>query len=54
MPESGSRLSVTNYELMKVALGEAEADLAIVNGAIVNVYTGEVLTGDTVLIKGDT
>ena len=41
------------YELMKVALGEAEADLAIVNGTIVNVYTGEVLIGDTVLIKGD-
>ena len=40
-------------ELMKVALGEAEADLAIVNGAIVNVYTSEVLTGDIVLIKGD-
>jgi len=40
-------------ELIKVALGEAEADLAIVNGAIVNVYTGEVLTGDTVLIKGN-
>ena len=41
------------HELIKVALGEAEADLAIVNGAIVNVYSGEVLTGDTVLIKGD-
>jgi len=41
------------YELMKVALGEAEADLAIVNGSIVNVYTGEVVEGDTVLIKGD-
>ncbi len=40
-------------ELMKVALGEAEADLAIVNGDVVNVYTGEVLTGDTVLVKGD-
>jgi len=57
MPELGSQSSATNrermYELMKVALGEAEADLAIVNGAIVNVYTGEVLTGDTVLIKGD-
>ena len=37
---------------MKVALGEA-ADLAIVNGTIVNVYIGEVLTSDTVLIKGD-
>jgi len=43
----------TGYELMKVALGEAEADLAIVNGSIVNVYTGEVLSGDTILIKGD-
>jgi len=50
MPE----LSVEQrYELMKVALGEAEADLAIVNGAVVNVYTGEVLKGDSVLIKGD-
>ncbi len=41
------------YELMKVALGEEKADLAIVNGTIVNVYTGELLGGDTVLIKGD-
>ena len=37
---------------MKVALGEAEADLAIVNGSIVNVYTGEVEEA-SVLIKGD-
>ncbi len=43
----------SRYELAKVALGEAEADLAIVNGDIVNVYTGEVLSGDTILIKGD-
>lgn len=50
-----SRQSVVNNmkELMKVALGEAEADLAIVNGDIVSVYTGEVISGDTVLIKGD-
>ena len=41
------------YELMKVALGEAEADLAIVNGDIVNVYTGEVIKRTSVLIKGD-
>lgn len=40
------------WELMKVAVGEAEADLAIVNGDIVNVYTGEVV-GASVLIKGD-
>jgi len=42
-----------SHQLMMVALGEAEADLAIVNGDIVNVYTGEVISGDTVLIKGD-
>jgi len=41
------------HELVKVALGEAEADLAIVNGSIVNVYTREVLSGDTVLTKGN-
>ena len=40
-------------ELMKVALGEAEADLAIINGDIVNVYTGEVIKRASVLIKGD-
>lgn len=39
--------------LIKVALGEAEADLAIINGAVVNVYTSEVLSGQTILIKGD-
>jgi adenine deaminase len=40
-------------EIMKVALGEAPADLAIVNGDVVNVFTGEVLKKQTVLIKGD-
>ena len=44
-------------QLMKVALGEAEADLAIVNGAILNVYTGEVLAGvdagDKLELKAD-
>ena len=39
-------------ELIKVALGEAEADLAIINGAVVNVYTGEVEEA-SVLIKGE-
>jgi len=57
MSKSGNRASERDKELrkglMRVALGEAEADLAIVNGAAVNVYTGEVLTGDTVLVKGD-
>ena len=45
MPERG-RASVISREkirdLMEVALGEAVADLAIVNGDIVNVYTSEV------------
>ncbi len=56
MPELRGRAAVDResaQQLMKVALGEAEADLALVNGSIVNVYTGEVLTGDTILIKGD-
>jgi len=35
-----------------VALGEAEADLALINGAVVNVYTGEVEKA-SVLIKGE-
>jgi adenine deaminase len=38
--------------LIKVALGEAEADLAIINGAVVNVYTGEVEKA-SVLAKGE-
>jgi adenine deaminase len=40
------------YELMRVALGEAPADLAIVNGSVVNVYNGEVEKA-SVLIKGE-
>jgi len=35
-----------------VALGEAEADLAIINGSVVNVYTGEIEKA-SVLIKGE-
>lgn len=42
----------SRYELARVALGEADADLAIVNGDMVNVYTGELLHDVTVLIKG--
>ena len=57
MAGAGNRAGAENreqrYQLMKVALGEAEADLAIVNGSVVNVYTGEVLEGLSVLIKGD-
>jgi adenine deaminase len=43
----------SRYELTKVALGESEADIAILNARILNVYTGELLSGDTLLIKGD-
>ena len=41
------------FDLKKVALGETAADLAVINGNIVNVYTGELLYGNTVLIKGN-
>jgi adenine deaminase len=34
-------------------MGEAAADLAVVNGSILNVYTGEILTGDCILCKKD-
>jgi len=44
-------MHTNRQELIKVALGEAEADLAIINGAVVNVYTGEVEKA-SVLIKG--
>lgn len=35
-----------------MALGEAEADLAIINGSVVNVYTGEIEKA-SVLVKGE-
>ena len=38
--------------LMKVALGQEKADLAIVNAKVVNVYTGEVLPNLGIAIKG--
>jgi adenine deaminase len=41
-------------ELMKVALGEAQADLAVIGGDVLNVYTGELLKEIDVLVKGDT
>ena len=39
-------------ELMQVALGHEKADFAIVNGALLNVYTGELLKDWAVLSKG--
>jgi len=47
-----SDIRENRYELMRVALGEAAADLAIINGSVVNVYTGEVEPA-SVLIKGN-
>ncbi len=38
--------------LMKVALGQAKADLAIVNAKVVNVYTGELIENCAISIKG--
>jgi adenine deaminase len=53
MSSTHEAINTDRYELTKVALGQAEADLAVVNGSIVNVYTRELLKGDCVLIKGD-
>jgi len=39
--------------LMRVALGKERADLVIKNGNLVNVYSGEVLPGYSIAIKGD-
>ncbi|MGI6317571.1 MAG: amidohydrolase family protein [Dethiobacteria bacterium] len=40
-------------ELIRTALGNEKADLAIVNGTLVNVYTGELLEGYGVAVKKD-
>jgi len=40
-----------NIQLTKVALGEKEADLVIVNADVVNVYTGEILKDQTISVK---
>jgi adenine deaminase len=40
-----------NLQLMKVALGEATADLLIVNADVVNVYTGEILKDHAIGVK---
>ena len=38
--------------LIRVALGRQEADLCIVNGRLVNVYSGEILENQCVAISG--
>ncbi len=38
-------------QLMQVALGKAQADMAIINARLVNVFTGEIMEGQSVYIK---
>ena len=40
-------------QLIKVALGDEKADLAVINAKIVNVYTGEILEDQSVTVKGE-
>jgi adenine deaminase len=40
-------------EVINVTLGKEEADLAIINGKLLNVYTGELLDDYSVTIKGE-
>jgi adenine deaminase len=40
-------------ELMEVSLGRKTADLAVTHGTVLNVYTGECIPDQTVLIKGE-
>ncbi len=39
-------------QLIKVALGEETADLAVINARLVNVYTGELLENQSITVKG--
>ena len=43
----------TVRELTSVTMGKEKADLAIVNAALVNAYTGELLDGYSVSVKGE-
>ena len=40
-------------QLINVTLGKEEADLAVTNGTVLNVYTGELLQNHSVAIKGE-
>ena len=44
----------TTNDLIKTALGEEKADLVVLNGSLVNVYTGEIEEPCSVGIKGTT
>ena len=55
MVNTKSRFIKTPSELktlMKVALGQEKADLAVINARLVNVYTGEILDNCAVCTKG--
>jgi adenine deaminase len=39
-------------QLIRVALGEEQADLAVINAKVVNVYTGEQLEDQAITVKG--
>ena len=55
MPDSYFKTSKDKIlKVMQTALGELPADLAIINGDVVNVYTGEILPRQTVLVKDGT
>ena len=41
------------YSLKQVALGEEKADLVVVNGDMVNVYSGELIKDCSVAVKGE-
>lgn len=44
---------VKRTELVDVALGSKPGDLAVINANIINVYTGETLTDQAVVVKGE-
>lgn len=46
------RTMQSDAKLIDVALGRAPGDLAIVNARLVNVYTGEILDGQSVCTSG--
>lgn len=48
-----SKLWEVSKDLVATALGKIKADLVILNGTLVNVYTGELQEGINVAIKGD-
>ncbi len=53
MKAATTRSTVEIRNLVNVALGNEKADLVVVNGDLVNVYTRELLRGWSVAIKGE-